>query len=206
MLGREFEPRAGAIPQFLQMFSLILKNGSFCKAVPTSTYKSKSTQPRFKAFWVTLYPVPYNVARDFIHYSMLQVDQLREENEALRAKAAEAAAAASAERPAAVEAVERVREVVVVKEDEDGKARADAARKEVEEVGASYHHTSLHPARNICPDRFTEGISGYQAVVFIQPSENQPKAVLPTGLLLRFFPFNLSRQKNLIGRIVIERK
>ena len=66
--------------------------------------------------------------------TLLQVDQLREENEALRA--AEAAAAASAEKPAAaVEAVERVREVVVVKEDAEGKARADAARKEVEEVG-----------------------------------------------------------------------
>ena len=75
---------------------------------------------------------------------MLQVDQLREENEALRAKAAEAAAAASAERPAAVEAVERVREVVVVKEDEEGKARADAARKEVEEVGkASIVHVAI---------------------------------------------------------------
>ena len=33
-LSREFEPRAGAILQFLQLFSLILKNGSFCKAVP----------------------------------------------------------------------------------------------------------------------------------------------------------------------------
>ena len=32
-LGWEFEPRAGAISQFLQLFSLILKNGSFCKAV-----------------------------------------------------------------------------------------------------------------------------------------------------------------------------
>ena len=39
---------------------------------------------------------------------------------------------------AAAEAVERVREVVVVKEDAEGKARADAARKEVEEVGAFY--------------------------------------------------------------------
>ena len=73
---------------------------------------------------------------------------MREENEALRAKAAEAAAAASAERPAAaVEAVERVREVVVVKEDAEGKARADAARKEVEEVGKlASHHMLLHPA------------------------------------------------------------
>ena len=29
----EFEPRAGSISQFLQLFSPILKNGSFCKAV-----------------------------------------------------------------------------------------------------------------------------------------------------------------------------
>ena len=57
--------------------------------------------------------------------------------------------------------MERVREVVVVKEDAEGKARADAARKEVEEVGkAADHHVSSHAPRNICPDRFTrEGIS-----------------------------------------------
>ena len=50
--------------------------------------------------------------------------------------------------------MERVREVVVVKEDAEGKARADAARKEVEEVGAANHHMSLHPAaaRKICLD------------------------------------------------------
>ena len=69
----------------------------------------------------------------------LQTDQLREENEALRAQL-KAAAAANADRPeeaAAAAAVERVKEVVVVKEDAEGKATADAARKEVEEVGAA---------------------------------------------------------------------
>ena len=68
----------------------------------------------------------------------LQTDQLREENEALRAQLK--AVAANADRPeeeAAAAAVERVKEVVVVKEDAEGKATADAARKEVEEVGAA---------------------------------------------------------------------
>ena len=67
----------------------------------------------------------------------LQTDQLREENEALRAQLK--AVAANADRPEeeAAAAVERVKEVVVVKEDAEGKATADAARKEVEEVGAA---------------------------------------------------------------------
>ena len=38
-LGREFEPRAGAISQFLQLLSRLLKNGSFCKAVVESQHE-----------------------------------------------------------------------------------------------------------------------------------------------------------------------
>ena len=70
----------------------------------------------------------------------LQMDQLREENEALRAQLEAATAATAATANAnhqEITAVERVKEVVVVKEDTEGKAMADAARKEVEEVGAA---------------------------------------------------------------------
>ena len=71
----------------------------------------------------------------------LQMDQLREENEALRAQleaaTAATAATANANHQQEITAVERVKEVVVVKEDTEGKAMADAARKEVEEVGAA---------------------------------------------------------------------
>ena len=65
------------------------------------------------------------------------MDQLREENEALKGqlKVAAATAEAVAEAEEAAAAIERVREVVVVKEDTEGKAKADAAKKEVEEVG-----------------------------------------------------------------------
>ena len=41
-VGREFEPRAGAISQFLQLFSLILKNSSFCKAVVVIDYTNQT--------------------------------------------------------------------------------------------------------------------------------------------------------------------
>ena len=56
------------------------------------------------------------------------MDQLREENEALSAQLKKANEAA--ERPEA----ERIREVVLVKEDAEGKAMAEAAKREVEEV------------------------------------------------------------------------
>ena len=61
----------------------------------------------------------------------VQMDQLREENEALRAQLKKANEAA--EQPEA----ERIREVVLVKEDAEGKAMAEAAKKEVEEVSIS---------------------------------------------------------------------
>ena len=78
----------------------------------------------------------------------LQTDQLREENEALRAQLK--AAVTNADQPAAAAAVERVKEVVVVQEDAEGKAKADAARKEVEEVGAALPSIGASQTRGQC--------------------------------------------------------